>query len=290
MTYNVNQLMGTTTQPKNDNDFAVARELNLLVMGLIMNVYLGDSVGLPLNHDIQDINRAYILVVNELELLYDSNPKLSAIEPEPIWKRFDVLKSSTKQIIEHVSNPDNDYGNAHFARVEKLCILANVGDARFTSEQKKAKDYADDVLTEYYEKIDEANSLNKSEKETNWLIPKYTLTYKPDGTILINNVLKLKKAHAGSTTERLLEQAIGNPNVLFKPDLGQTSRNLGTVLHSAGFTKVLRELFFPTASSSKGIVFRPTITREQAHNDKINTAELDLQLKDLGATTEPKTK
>ncbi|MFO0920370.1 MAG: hypothetical protein U0451_01725 [Candidatus Saccharimonadales bacterium] len=84
------------------NDYAVARELNLLVMGMIMNIYLVDNAGLSPNEDIQEINRAYILLVNELQKLYEKNPELAAIEPQPIWKRFDVLKASTRDIIKKV--------------------------------------------------------------------------------------------------------------------------------------------------------------------------------------------
>ncbi len=83
--------MGTTKQSTSDNDYAVARELNLLVMAMIMNVYLADYSGATKDLDIQELNRAYILLADELQKLYDNNPTLSAIKPEPIWKRFDVL-------------------------------------------------------------------------------------------------------------------------------------------------------------------------------------------------------
>jgi hypothetical protein len=60
------------------------------------------------------------------------------------------------------------------------------------------------------------------------------------------------------------------------------------VLSSAGFTATLRDLFFPTVSKSKGIVFRDTVTRKQADDENIDTIELDLKLKELGASIEPK--
>lgn len=269
------------------NDYAVARELNLLTMGIIMGIYLSDSAGVLVSHEIQELNRAYVLLGNELQKIYDNNPKLASIKPEPIWKRFDVLNHSTKEIVSYISESD-DYGGSHLARVEKLCILTDVDTPTYTPEQQKVKNYADEVLEEYFEKFDEAKKLKHIELENSWYIPEYTLTYKPDGSILVNDVLRLKKAHAGSTTERLLEQSIKTPNTLFKPDLGQTSRNLSTVLSGAGFTSTLRALFFPTVSASKGVIFRPTITREQADADKIDTTRLDLELKALGATTKPK--
>ncbi len=269
------------------NDYIVARELNLLAIGMILNIYLSDSAGVLVSHEIEELNRAYVLLGKELQKLYKNNPELAAIKPEPIWKRFEVLKHSTKEIVSYISESD-DYGGGHLARVEKLCMLADVDTPTYTAEQQKIKDYFDEVLEEYFEKFDEAKKLKHIELENSWYIPEYTLTYKLDGSILVNDVLRLKKAHAGSTTERLLEQSIKTPNTLFRPDLGKTSRNLSTVLSSAGFTATLRDLFFPTVSASKGIVFRPTITREQADTDKIDTTRLDLELKVLGATTKPK--
>jgi len=280
--------MEAVSQTENSNDYAVARELNLRVMSMIMSIFLADNAGLSANTEMQELNHTYILLVEELRKLYEKNSVLSTIKPEPIWKRFDVLKASTREIIKHIASPDNDYGSAHYARVEKLCILANVETPHFTPGQKRLNDNAEKILKDCYKKINDAYSRNRAKEDDDWQISKYTISYKPDGTTLINNVLKLKKAHAGSTTERLLEQALKSPNVLFKPDLGKTARNLSTILHSAGFTPILRQLFFPIVSESKGIVFRPTITRAQADAENISTKELDLALKGLGAITEPK--
>jgi hypothetical protein len=252
----------------NANDYAVAKALNVLAGQMILCVVMAEVVGLPEDHDIHDLNRAYILLIDELQKLYDHNPALSEIKPEPIWKRFDVLRTSSWDINRYLEDADNDAGNAHNARVEKLCIIAG----------KETPDYTPEAV----------NKAKLAKKENDWQITSYSLTYKPDGTILINNVYKLKKVHAGSTTERLLEQALNRPNELFHPDLGQTSRNLSTVLSSAGFTATLRDLFFPTVSKSKGIVFRDTVTRKQADDENIDTIELDLKLKELGASIEPK--
>ncbi len=280
--------MEAMNQPTNDNDYAAAYALNGCVLGIIAMIVMADIVGMPEDSDIHELNRAYVLVVAELERLYDHNSKLTAIKPEPIWKRFDVLKTSSAEINEYLEDPESDMGQAHNARVEKLGIIAGVEEPDFTPEQKKLLDHAESVRIKYGKLLDGLSKEWRAKRSNNWQIPEYTLIYKPDGTILINDVLKLKKAHAGSTTERLLEQALKNPNTLFKPDLGQTSRNISTVLNSAGFTTILRQLFFPTVSKSKGVVFRPMITREQADADNINTTELDLTLKGLGANTEPK--
>jgi hypothetical protein len=273
----------------NGNDYAVAKALNECVTGIIIMIFIAHVAGAPEDYEIKELNRAYILLVDELQKLYDRNPKLAAIKPEPIWQIFDVLKTSTWEIGAYLKEENNDYGNAHTARVEKLCILSDVDDPKYTPEQKKLVDYAEEITKKYGKMLDATVLAEyRAKNENNWQIPEYILTYKPDGSILINDVLKLKKAHAGSTTERLLEQAVKHPGVLFKPDLGQTSRNLSTVLGSAGFTQELRDLFFPTVSKDKGIVFRPTITRKQADSDHIDTTMLDVMLKELGAITEPK--
>jgi hypothetical protein len=279
--------MEVTNQPASNKDYTLAYALNKSVLGFIAMIVMADIVGTPEGNDFHELNRAYILVVDELENLYDRNPKLAIIKPEPIWRRFDVLKTSSWEITEYLDDPENDLGQAHNARVEKLSIIAGKETPEFTPEQKKLLDYAESIAKKYGKLLDVLNKEKNAKKINDWQIPEYTLTYKPDGTILVNEVLKLKKIHTGSTTERLLEQAIKNPNELFKPDLGQTARNLSTVLNSAGFTKELRELFFPTVSNNRGIVFRPTATREQADTDNINTTELDLKLKELGATTQP---
>lgn len=288
MAYNDNQIMEVAYQPASTNDYAVAKDLNVCVMEIILIVVMADSVGLIEDLDTTELNRTYVLLINELQKLYDRNPELTAIKPEPIWKRFDVLETLTWDINEYSSEHSIDELNTHNARVKKLCIVAGKETHDYSPEQRQLADNAETVNAKYVKMINEANMQNKIKKDSDWHIPEYKLTYKPDGTILVNEVLKLKKIHAGSITERLLEQALKNPNELFKPDLGQTARNLSTVLNSAGFTKELKDLFFPTVSNDKGVIFRATVTREQVNIDNIDTTKLDLKLKELGATTVPK--
>lgn len=280
--------MGVTNQSVAKNDYAVAKVLNDQALAIIFTVIVGDTFGMPDNYEINELNRAYILLVAELQKLYDHNPALAEIKPEPIWRRFDVLRTSTWEINDYATEISPDEMKAHGARLEKLCIVSGVEEPHMSAGQKKLIDNAKTAMSKYNKIANEVNKEQQIKKESERYIPKYTLTYKPDGSILVNDVMKLKKAHAGSTTERLLEQSLKNPNTLFKPNLGQTARNISTVLNSAGFTKELRALFFPTVSKDNGIVFRPTITREQADTEKIDTVTLDNKLKELGAVTEPK--
>jgi hypothetical protein len=80
-----------------------------------------------------------------------------------------------------------------------------------------------------------------------------------------------------------MEQAIKNPNKPFVPKIGQTARNLSTVISSAGFTPTLRDIFFPIVSEDKGIIFRPRVTFNEVLAEHIDTTELDKTLVKSGA-------
>jgi hypothetical protein len=276
--------MGTTKSPINANDYAVAKALSEEVMGIIIMVLIVNAADLPDDYQITELNRAYVLLTNELQILYDRNSELAEIRPEPIWKRFDVLKTSTRGINEHVADPYIDAGQAHIVRIDRLCIIANTGTPNLSPDQKKLIDEAKSITSKYGKMIDKAYEANKRIQGDDCYIHEYTLTYKY-GLILINDVLKLKKAHERSTLDKLMLKALENPNQLFNPIL-DSKRTVSTTLSNAGFTVTLRKLFFPEAGS-RGVLFRPIITSETARAEHINTTELDLQLKELGATTEP---
>ena len=153
--------MNTNEENTQTNDYAVARDLNFLVIRLIMNIYLPEKAGITTDLDLKELNRAYIILVDELQRLYDKNPKLAAIEPEPIWKHLDVLAYSTPQVIKHVSD-NNDHGGAHYARVEKLCILTNAVTPHFTKKQKEVIDDVRQIADKNDEMIMDAINENKS--------------------------------------------------------------------------------------------------------------------------------
>lgn len=285
-------LMNAKQETPNTNDYAVARALNESVKSIFFIIRAYQIIGPRNEFNADELNRAYIFLVNELETLYDHNSKLAEIKPEPTWKFFDVIKDKIYVIQKY--NEEHDTMEAHILRVEKLCILSEQEVPQLSAKQKK---YIDDMKTlfdkyiklikEVVEKIPKDTIEEDLQKDPRnrrfWCIEQYSVIYKPDGTILINNALKLKKIHAGSTAERLLEQSEKNPNQLFKPNLGQTARNLSTVLSSAGFNPTLRELFFPIVSEDKGVIFRPTVTRTEVLNERIDTFELDTILYKAGA-------
>lgn len=276
-----------TNPNRNINDFALAKVLNeraTSIIRMVANVFHNGNSSTR-DIDIQPVNKSYILIADELKRIYSHNQELTDISPSPIWQYFDIVEGFEWELSDHIYERQNDAGQHHNAQVNKLCIISGKNEPKYTPKIKKMVDDADKAIAEYKK---EAKDLKNEDTDSDryWLIPEYKLTYNLDGTILVNNVLKLKKAHAGSASDKLMEQATKQPEVLFKPELGQYSRNLSTTLSGMGFSETLRALFFPVVSKDKGILFRQNVTRATADTEHIDTAELDLQLKKLGAYTE----
>src|SRR3546814_584958 len=116
--------MEATNKVSKANDYAVAKAMNAEVYNTFLIVSMGDTYGVSEYHEIPDLNRAYILMVNELEKIYARNPELQAIRPEPIWSRFDMLKNRTEEMPEYIL--DGSWMLVHNAGVEKLCIINSV--------------------------------------------------------------------------------------------------------------------------------------------------------------------
>lgn len=267
------------------NDYAVAYALNELIRETIITIFIAKVYGVDAKLNVDEINRDYILLVNELSKIYDQNTDLLTIKSEPIWKSFDRIKHSADAIYKHILSQGTVVSAEHCADVERLSIIAGAKEPEYTPELSKLIDHTIFTKKHLLEDIDKAvhdKEQAESLKITGSYIFEYTLKYRPDGTILINNVLKLKKTHIDSAIDKLLEQALKSPNTPFKPNLGKTARNLSTIISSAGFTLTLREIFFPTVSDEV-VVFRPTVTRKQADIENIDTEELDKQLVKLGA-------
>ena len=262
------------------NDYAVAKALNERVTTIFELFARSDTRSL----DITAINKSYVLLVNTLKKIYARNDELKAIERKPVWEYFDIIEGLEHDISQYTNDWDNDNGQSHNARVNKLCIVSGKEAPDYTPDLKLIVQDADKAITAFRKQVDDQKLRETvSEAEKDWYIPEYKLSYNTNGIILVNGVLKIKKTQAGSASSKLMEQATEHPNTLFKPDLGKYSRNLSTTLSGMGFTSTLRALFFPTVSEDKGIVFRPTVTRATADDDRISTTELDLQLKQLGA-------
>ncbi len=292
-----------TKQQDNDNDYAVAKSLNEYATKVINIFSLYQIVVHHTDFDLKEINRVYVLLVNELQKLYERNAELANIKYEPIWKQVDYIHSaydvqkflerlleSNESPVKYIKNPSK-YIDYHIAEIDRLCIIAENDTPDFSPEQNKLVELTQNVLDKYnkivFEEFQKRHEESDDEEDTRpprmWYIPEYTLTYKLNGLILVNDALKLKKAHVDSVLDQLMEQSFSNPNKLFKPDTDKTARNISTVLSSAGFTPILRALFFPTIRDDKRIVFRPKITRDEALSEKIDIYELDAELHRAGA-------
>lgn len=274
--------MGTPKKPTNANDFVVARLLNTVLLLIVHSVREIEALDLPKDYDykLDELNHSYVLLVHELEELYKQNPKLAEIEPKPFWTKYNILTPYTWEILRYLDEPAEKKGQAHINQLDRLCIIANSENPELSPENQKLLAEASEAIKDYKVVLKDAELVEYDELDDDaWYIPEYWVSYN-NGEIVINNTLYLKKTHIGSTIDQLLEQAFKNPDTLFTPKLPATARNLSTVLSSAGFDSVQRQLFFPKLSS-KGVLFRPTVTFEQVQKDNIDTTKLDLVLKTI---------
>jgi hypothetical protein len=210
-----------THELNNGNDFAVAKALNESVNSIFSLIPFYQIIGPLKEFNADELNRAYLLLVNELKQIYDRNLKLAAINPEPTWRKFDIIKDKIYKVQKYLE--EHDTMQPHILQVEKLCILSehetpelNQKQEKYIGDVKKLSNKYLVLLTEALDKLPKDNKEEELQKDPRnrriWCIEEYSVIYKPDGTILVNNALKLKKIHAGSTAERLLEQSVKNPN------------------------------------------------------------------------------
>jgi hypothetical protein len=279
--------MGTSKQQTNNSDYAVARLLNTVLLEIVLLVREIDALDLPADYDwkLDELNRLYVLLVNELDELYKRNPKLAEIEQKPFWMKYNILTPYYWEILHYLNEDVQEKGQAHMNQLDRLCIISSSEKPELSPEYLKLLEQALTAINDYKAVLKEAEA-DKAEmddeyfNDDGWYIPEYFVSYN-NGEIVINDTLILTKTHIGSTIDQLLEQAFKNPDALFIPKLPQTTRNLSTVLSSAGFDSVQRQLFFPKLSLTKGVLFRPRVTFEQVQKDNIDTTRLDLILESI---------
>ena len=284
-----------TKDTTNDNDYAVAKELHnratelLGAVARINQVYNYDDPYSEYHEVIMLINRPYVLVVHELEKLYAQNKTLAKLNEEPrtkaTWTLFNTIESTDQDINVYLREHKSTEDFAHLAQANRLAIIAGIETPSFTPEQQKIIDEADDVLVTFVKRVSEMSARRPKKKSKGfYFIMNYKLKYEDNGSIVINDVLVLKKTQSGSAPRKLMEQALKHPYELFKPELGQLNRNLSNVLSDMGITGTLKEMFFPIANKD-GVKFRPTINYMTAEEERIDTKELEKKLKELGAET-----
>jgi len=260
-----------TKQNETANDYALARYLDEFAVSIFAFVanYHDD---LP---DLKDINRSYVLIVNELKQIYARNPELAAISENICWRTFSSIISIDPYTLYEYSDDYRNHGNDHIARVDELCIIAGI----------ERPDIPERLATI----LNEAKANVKVFAES-WLIPQYTFGITPSGLMLVNGLqglMNVKKVQAGSTTEMILTQAKEREGQLFKPDLGasRNERGIRTTLIEAGFDETLEHLFLPVMDNQRGIKFRSKVSRATAINEGIDLSALDAKLKQFGAKT-----
>lgn len=284
-----------TNESTNDNDYAIARELHnraTELLGAVSQLNQAYNYDYPYSeyHEvIMLMNRPYVLVVHELEKLYAKNKALARLNEEPktkaTWTLFNTIESTDQDINVYLREHKSTEDFAHLAQTNRLAIIAGKESANFTPEQKKIIDVADEVFVTFVNRIAEWNARRPKKKSKGFhYIMNYKLKYEDNGSIVINDVLVLKKTQSGSAPRKLMEQALKHPYKLFKPELGQLNRNLSNVLSDMGITATLKELFFPIANKD-GVKFRPSVNYMTAEEERIDTKELDKKLKELGAKT-----
>lgn len=269
------------------NDYVVARLFNSVLLLIVQLVQEIEALDLPEDYDwkLDELNRAYVLLVSELEELYKQNSKLAEIEPKPFWTKYNILAPYYWEILRYLDEPTEKKGEAHINQLNRLCIIANSEKPELSPDNLKLLEEASRAIKNYKAvlKIAESDKAELDDEYHNddaWYIPEYFVSYN-NGEIVINDVMFLKKTHIGSTIDQLLEQAFKNQHTLFTPELPSTARNLSTILSSAGFDPILRQMFFPKLSKTKGVLFRPRVTFEQTQEDNIDTTLIDLILEKL---------
>lgn len=283
-------------------DFAIAREFHHHATELLMAVqrlneeYNYDDPYAEYHETIMEINRPYVLLVNELETIYGQNEALAKLNDDPktkaTWTQFNTIESNDQDIHaylrEHkkLKELNNDADFAHKAQVNRLAIIAGKEIPNYSPEQQKIMDDAEAAYVKFVMRHAEWRSRRpKKKNKSHHFIVNYELKYADNGNIVVNDVLLLKKTQSGSAPRKLLEQAIKHPYEQFKPELGQLNRNLTNVLSDMGITGTLKELFFPIVNK-EGVTFRPAVYFKTAEKERIDTTELDKKLIELGAVTE----
>lgn len=274
------------------NDYIVAQYLNEradtmvgLVYDAIKQRYSGSA-----RPDITKLNKAYVLIVEELKALTARNPELQAIDAQAIWQHFDTLKGYDADIYTYYEPfSQSEDMDVYTNKLDRLCIISNTKQPQYTKTQERLIADADEAIRIYRNSIKKAQELNEDANRT-WFIPEYTFTVTADGKLLVNGIegiMKVKGVRASSLPDMVLSQAKDRPNELFMPDIrGHTQSRMRTSLIETGFTDAIQKLFMPTMDNQKGVFFRPVVSHETAEAEKIDTKDLDRLLKDAGADTE----
>jgi len=132
--------------------------------------------------DIRALNKAYVLLVNELTKVYARNKELTGISPTPAWKYIDAIEGAEWEINEYIYENQNDAGQGHNAQVNKLCIISGTETPLYTTELNQIVKDADRAIAIYRTELNEEKR-KYAPKERGWFIQEYTLSYRLDGLL-----------------------------------------------------------------------------------------------------------
>ena len=179
--------MGAPKKPTRANDYAVAMALNESVGGIFFILGLFQVLGPRKEFDHVELNRAYIFLVNELEILYNSNPKLLEIKPEPTWRRFDLIKHRMREVEKylHENGPGTD--SEHTSRLERLCIISEQETPELSPKQKKYIKHTRKIVDKYAAVLMEISENSPKYETPDFYIPEFIFIYKHDGTVLASD-------------------------------------------------------------------------------------------------------
>ena len=272
----LNNLMEAVNQPTSKNDYAVAKALNEEVMAIIYSIIVAGRFDSHDKFEINELNRAYILLVDELQKLYDRNPELAAIKPEPVWKHFDVLRTATWEIDQYAEEVSTDELNAHVARIEKLCIISGKETPDLSAKQTKLVDDAKTARSKYIKAVNKIDAENKVKKGND---DKLTLQNPQENGLhiaklsLVQKTLKLNVGgvtrtlkHFDSTKRfnyNLTKFLLDRPDEwIKKEDLGTAFKTIGSKVKDwpklMGLTGELKDIFISVNTKEQKIMLNPS--------------------------------
>ena len=281
------------------NDYIVAQYLNERANTMVGLVYdaMSQSYSGIARPDITKMNKAYVLIVEELKALTDRNPKLQAIDARAIWQHFDTLKGYDADIYTYYEPfSQSDDMEVYTNKLDRLCIISNAEKPQYTKAQERLIADADEAIRIYRNSIKKAQEINEDQR-TDWFIPDYKLTHAGKKYLKINGI-DIKKTNAGAVDDILVSAFDNDGKGVFTPDIGSTERkltsNVADIFNGKVFTKdeqkALKALFFRNVSDKTNTLsFVSWVTRDEADAiPNLDTSALDKKLKQLGAKTETK--
>lgn len=132
------------------NDYALAKILNDRVINTFTMVV--DHLSTP---DLTDVNRSYILLIDELNKIYDRQPELKKIGLPICWRVLNNLEQAHNFVpaIEFTHNA-NDYGQDHNSSVSKLCVEAHITKPELSPQTEKLIKEADSNIAKFKNELD----------------------------------------------------------------------------------------------------------------------------------------